>query len=63
VEAEAVLDGTEKWREFLLESGVEHVDLFRTDILLLSNGGNGPLAFHADGESEESSDGGDYSSK
>jgi hypothetical protein len=60
-EAEAVRVGSEKWREFLVESGVEDVDRFRTDILFLSNGRNGPLAFHADCELEDSSDGGDSS--
>jgi hypothetical protein len=58
-EAEVIREGSEKWRQFRLRSGVEDIDRFRTDLLFLSNGGNGPLGFHADNELEDSSDGGD----
>lgn len=63
-EEKAAAEGTEKWRVFLYEAGIQDVDSCQPYLLYLSNGNNGPLAFHSDEDlrppSDDDSDDGSF---
>jgi hypothetical protein len=51
----AEIDGAESWKKFLQDSGVQHVQRFRTDLLFLAHG-NAPEAHSEEAQHLTASD-------